>query len=100
MYFISLKIKLFSYLKSRLGDLAFCPPIILVDSDKGVPATEEDSECRHCIIIRIKAELRRLLWSLFIGVYNLNSFDLAMSSVLKPLCRAVSFLSVYHNTDS
>jgi hypothetical protein len=62
-----------------LGDLAFCPPIILVDSDKGVPATEEDFECRHCIRIRIKAELRRLLWSFFIGVDNLNLFDVGLS---------------------
>jgi hypothetical protein len=31
-----------------LGALAFGPPVILVDGDKGVPATEEDFECRHC----------------------------------------------------
>jgi hypothetical protein len=79
MYIISLKIKSVLYLKSMLGDLAFCPPIILVDSDKGVPATEEDFECRHCIRIRMEAELRRLLWSFCIGVYNLNSFDLGLT---------------------
>jgi hypothetical protein len=79
MYFISLKIKSVSYLKCRLGALAFCPPIILVDGDKGVPATEEDFECRHCIRIRMEAELRRLLWSFYRGVYNLNSFDLSLT---------------------
>ncbi len=49
MYIISFKKKLVLYLKSMLGALAFCPPVILVDGDKGVPATEEDFECRHCI---------------------------------------------------
>ncbi len=39
-----------------LGDLAFGPPIILVDGDKGVPSAKADFECRHCFRIRIKAE--------------------------------------------
>ncbi len=37
-----------------LGALAFGPPIILVDGDKGVPATEEDFECRHCLRTRME----------------------------------------------
>ncbi len=71
MYIISLEIKSVLYLKSMLGGLAFGPPVILVDGDKGVPATGEDFECRHCFRI-MDAELRRLLWAFCIGVYNLN----------------------------